>query len=44
MYDISLQHDLRSFAARNKIHYYGDGHAANEINEIIMECLVKRND
>ena len=28
----------------NKIHYYGDGHAANEINEIIMECLVKRND
>ena len=28
----------------NKIHYYGDGHAANEINEIIMECLVKCND
>ena len=24
MYDTSLQHNFRSFAARNKIHYYGN--------------------
>ena len=30
MYDTSLQHGFRSFAARNKIHHYG--------NYLFMHC------